>query len=221
LGASPVAKHKIYYKGGRWWLPPSSSCGESCEFVFARGSFVHQKCSSYALTNLLFGLCRSMWVIELFVNLLNPYPEIPSRPSTTKVQWVKKRTPVPSLFVVFTFGLALNPSRSLGVHQRPSTFEVLQVREHAPTPYPFLVFIFRLVVEFGGVCHLVFLLPLLSLEIIEIGSKSCCMANLKFVFHFLVPWLEFVYDLSFIHSFACLCWVCMDLIVNLILQLVV
>jgi hypothetical protein len=65
------------------------------------------------------------------------------------------------------------------------------------------------------------LLPLLSLEIIEIGSKSCCMVNLKFVFHFLVPWLEFVNDLSFIHSFACLCWACKELIVNLILQLVV
>jgi hypothetical protein len=35
--------------------------------------FVHApKCSNYALTNLLFGLCRSVWVIELLVNLLSP-----------------------------------------------------------------------------------------------------------------------------------------------------
>ncbi len=47
-------------EGGRWWLPPSLGCGESCEFMFACGLAVHQKCSDSALTNLLFGLCRSM-----------------------------------------------------------------------------------------------------------------------------------------------------------------
>jgi hypothetical protein len=43
LGASPVDKHKV--EGGRWWLPPSPSCGESCESVVARGSSVHQSAS--------------------------------------------------------------------------------------------------------------------------------------------------------------------------------
>jgi hypothetical protein len=52
-----------------WWLFPSPGCGESCEFVFARGSFVHQKCSNYALINLLFGLCRSVLVIDLLITL--------------------------------------------------------------------------------------------------------------------------------------------------------
>jgi len=33
---------------------------------------VHQKCFNYALTNLLFGLCRSVWMIELLVNLPSP-----------------------------------------------------------------------------------------------------------------------------------------------------
>jgi hypothetical protein len=32
----------------------SSGRGDSYEFVFAHGSSVHQKCSNYALTNLLF-----------------------------------------------------------------------------------------------------------------------------------------------------------------------
>jgi hypothetical protein len=36
------------------------SHGESCESVFAHGLSVHQKCSNYALINLLFGLCKSM-----------------------------------------------------------------------------------------------------------------------------------------------------------------
>jgi hypothetical protein len=48
--------------------------GESCESMFARGSSVHQKCSNYALTNLLFGLCWFVRVIDLIVNIHGPYP---------------------------------------------------------------------------------------------------------------------------------------------------
>jgi hypothetical protein len=44
LGAGPMAKHREYYKGKRWWLPQSFCHGESCEFMFARNSSVHQKC---------------------------------------------------------------------------------------------------------------------------------------------------------------------------------
>jgi hypothetical protein len=59
FGCGHVAMHREYY-GGRWWLPPSSGCNEFCEFVFAHGSSVDQKCSNYALINLLFGWCRAM-----------------------------------------------------------------------------------------------------------------------------------------------------------------
>jgi hypothetical protein len=31
LGASFVARHIVYYKGGRWWLPPNLGYGESYE----------------------------------------------------------------------------------------------------------------------------------------------------------------------------------------------
>ncbi len=34
------------------------------------------KCFNYTLTNLLFGLCMSLWVIELIVNLPSPIPEL-------------------------------------------------------------------------------------------------------------------------------------------------
>ncbi len=51
---------------------------------------MHQKCSNYALTNLFFGLCRFMWVIDLLVTLLNPYPEASTRPSTPKVLWARE-----------------------------------------------------------------------------------------------------------------------------------
>jgi len=37
LDVGLVERHKVYYKGGKWWLPSSSGYGESCEFKFARG----------------------------------------------------------------------------------------------------------------------------------------------------------------------------------------
>ncbi len=80
---------------------------ESCESVFARGSVVHQKSSNYALTNLLFCFCRSVWVIELFVNILSPHPGAPTRPFTPKVLRTRERAPTPFPFVVFTFGLTI------------------------------------------------------------------------------------------------------------------
>jgi hypothetical protein len=45
---------------GKVVASPSPTRGESCELMFAHGSSVHQKWSNYALTNLLFDLCRSM-----------------------------------------------------------------------------------------------------------------------------------------------------------------
>ncbi len=112
LGASPMARHIIYYKGERWWLPPNLGCGES---VSACGSSVHQKCFSYALINLLFGLCKFVWIIELLVNIPSPHPRVLAHPSTPEVLWTKECGPTFSLSVVFTFGLAVNPSKSLGV----------------------------------------------------------------------------------------------------------
>jgi hypothetical protein len=72
---------KILY-GGRWWLPPSLGRDEFCESVFACGSSVHQKCSNFALTDLLFNLCKFVWIIEPFVTRPNPYFEAPTCPST-------------------------------------------------------------------------------------------------------------------------------------------
>jgi hypothetical protein len=40
--------------------PSSLGLDESCESVYAHGLSMHQKCSKYALTNLLFSLCRSI-----------------------------------------------------------------------------------------------------------------------------------------------------------------
>jgi hypothetical protein len=81
--------------------------GEFCESMFVRGSSVHRKCSKYALTNLLFGLYRFVWIIDLLVTHLNPYPGAPSHPSTLEMLWIKEHTPTPYPFVVFTFRLGI------------------------------------------------------------------------------------------------------------------
>ncbi len=55
-----MANHREYYKKEGGGFPISPNRGESYESMYARGLFVHQKCSNYTLTNLLFGLCKSM-----------------------------------------------------------------------------------------------------------------------------------------------------------------
>ncbi len=42
------------------------------------------KCSNYALINLLFGFCRSVWIIELLINLLSSIPEYQHAPLPPK-----------------------------------------------------------------------------------------------------------------------------------------
>jgi hypothetical protein len=46
LGANPEARHKVNYRGEGGGFPPSPGHGESCEFVFARDSSVHQSAST-------------------------------------------------------------------------------------------------------------------------------------------------------------------------------
>jgi hypothetical protein len=87
---------------GKVVASPSLGRGEFCEFVFTRGSLMHQKCSNYALTNLLFNLCRSMWIIDPLVTHPNPHPKAPTRTSTPKVLRAKECTPTPYPSNVFT-----------------------------------------------------------------------------------------------------------------------
>ncbi len=87
---------------------------ESCEFVFARGSSMHQKCSNYALTNLLFGLCRSMGIIDSFVICPSPHPGALTRPSTSKMLRTKARALTPYPSIVFTFRLTIEFIKEFG-----------------------------------------------------------------------------------------------------------
>ncbi len=74
---------------------------------------MHQKCYNYALTNVLFGLCRSVGVIELFVILPNPYVGAPTCPFTPKVLQAMEHTPTLHSFVVY-FGLIFESIKEIG-----------------------------------------------------------------------------------------------------------
>ncbi len=65
---------------------------------------MHQKCSNYAFINLLFGFCRSVWVIDLLVILLSPHLETPTGLSTPEVLRTKKHAPTPTLLLFSPFG---------------------------------------------------------------------------------------------------------------------
>ncbi len=79
LDIAPMANNIEYYKGGRWWLSFNLGHGEFYDFVYVCDSFMHQKCSNYALTNLLFGLCKFVWIVDLLVSFPNPHPRIQAR----------------------------------------------------------------------------------------------------------------------------------------------
>jgi len=115
LSANLVARHKKYYKGGRWWFPPSLSHGESCESMFARGSSMHKKCSNYVLTNLLFGLCKSVWVIDLLVNLPSPHYGTPTCPFTLEMLWAEECAQLCHLPLFSPLDSQLSPSCSFEV----------------------------------------------------------------------------------------------------------
>jgi hypothetical protein len=63
--------------------------------------------------NLLSGLCRSVRVIELLVNLPSPHSRVPARPFTCEVLRARKHAPTLFPSDVFTFGLVMSSSRSL------------------------------------------------------------------------------------------------------------
>jgi len=81
------------------------------------------KCFNYTLTNLLFGLCRFVWVIELFINLPSPISELQHTllpPKCCKLG----SAPQLLLFPLSSpLDSQLSPSRSLGVHHLKSLFK--------------------------------------------------------------------------------------------------
>ncbi len=104
-------------KGKVMTSPSSPGRGESCEFVFARSSSMHQKCSNYSLTNLLFGLCTSVWVIDLLVTLPSPIPNLQHAPLPSKCYKPGGAFQLLFLPLFSPLDSQSSPSRSLKVRQ--------------------------------------------------------------------------------------------------------
>jgi len=81
LGVGLVVRHIVYYKGEGGGFPQVRAVVSLLSSCLP----MHQRCSSYALTNLLFRLCKSVWVIKLIVNHLSPHPGAPTCPFTLEV----------------------------------------------------------------------------------------------------------------------------------------
>ncbi len=64
---------------------------------------MHQKCSNYAFTNLLFNVCRSVWITDRLVTRPNPHFKAPTCPFTPEVLQDREHTSTPCPFVIFTF----------------------------------------------------------------------------------------------------------------------
>ncbi len=74
---------------------------------------------NYALTNLLFGLCRSVWVIEMLVNLPSPIMELQHAPLPSKFCEPRSTPQLLFLSLFSPLGSQLSLSRSLGVRHLP------------------------------------------------------------------------------------------------------
>jgi hypothetical protein len=97
---------------GRWWLPPKSGSWWVLWVRVCMWFILAPKCSNYVLIKLWFGLCISMWVIELLVNHPSPHPRAPTHPSTLEVLQAKERAPTPPS-IVSTFGLVVESIKEL------------------------------------------------------------------------------------------------------------
>ncbi len=135
-----MARHKKYYKGGKWWFPPSLGRGEFCESMFICGSSMHRRCSSYALTNFLFGLCKFVWIIELLVNLLSPHPGAPTRPFTPKVLRTREHTLISFSFVVFAFGFVIESIKELRGASKAFHIEEWWIVQNGPRQLSVMMF---------------------------------------------------------------------------------
>jgi hypothetical protein len=83
-------------------------------------SFVHQKWSNYALTNLLFGLCRSVLIVDPLFTCPSPPSQSSNTPFLPPKCW-ELRNVFQFLLQLFSpLDLHLSLSRNLGVHHLES-----------------------------------------------------------------------------------------------------
>jgi hypothetical protein len=126
LGVGPKVRHKKYYKGEGGGLSKIKAMVNLVNLCSLMVRSCTKKGSNYALTNLLFGLCEFVWVINLLVNLPSPHPKISTHPSTLKMLWPRN---VPQLLLPLSSFLdsQLNPSKSLWVGHKQTTKSILKL----------------------------------------------------------------------------------------------
>jgi len=111
VDVSSVASHKVYYKGGRWWLPPSSDRGESSVSVLpVVRPLVLQLCTSH----FVWVVCRPVWVSEACQLFLVPSQSsnMPLYPSKCyELRNVPRLLPLP----MSLFGHTFESFKELGV----------------------------------------------------------------------------------------------------------
>ncbi len=94
---------------GLWWVLWVRVCP-----CFVRA----QKCSNYALTYLLFGLCKSMWINDLLATFPNLIPKLKYAPLPPKCYEPRNALQLLLLPLFSPLDSQLNLSRSLGVHHQ-------------------------------------------------------------------------------------------------------
>jgi hypothetical protein len=100
LGIENIIRGKVVAspKSGSWWILWVRVCTW----------FVHApKVLQLHIDQLLFSLCKSMWIIDMFVTHLNPHLGAPTHPFISEVLQARECAPTPYPSIIFTFGLAL------------------------------------------------------------------------------------------------------------------
>jgi hypothetical protein len=82
-------------------------------WIYVCSWFVHAPKGLQPCTNqLVFGLCRFMWIIDPLIIRSNPCLRALAHPSTFEVLWVKEHTP--NACTIFTFKLAFESFKERG-----------------------------------------------------------------------------------------------------------
>ncbi len=65
-------------------------------------------------TNLLFSLCRFVWIIDSLVTHFNSHPRARAHPFTSQVLWTRERASILFPSIAFTFGLKVESIKEFG-----------------------------------------------------------------------------------------------------------
>jgi len=78
LVVGPMASHKNYYKKEGGGFPQVWDMVILVNLCMLVVHSCTKKCSNYAVTNLLFGLCKLIWIIDMLVTRSSTYPKTPT-----------------------------------------------------------------------------------------------------------------------------------------------